>query len=325
MRPVNRPFLVGLGALGLGARLTAGADRGDREHGTAQHHQEPDDAQHGEARPARAGGRRHRRRAAPDPRTNSATPWRRRRRVGLRIRPPRTVDANFGILGVESALDLFEQPLLVLGEGHRFTSGTGHPVGSSSHGAGTTRRAPWSGRLHRRIRGRTRAATTRTRQAAGSVSHRRPGPPTPLGRADRRNWRTSDPSPPIADGDRHGSTSPADHSGRSGPGRPGRGRAAGRRPAQRPGRRGRAPPARRPTARPPDRRRGPSRAPSVQHAVALQQLHPQPAVRPAGPAASAASSRRRSASCGPNRPSGSVSSARASASRPASVRASTAA
>ena len=60
--------------------------------------------------------------------------------------------------------------------------------------------------------------------------------------------------------------------------------------------------------------------PAVEHPVALQHLDPQAAVLEESPQRRRASSRRRSASSGPKRPSGSVSRARASASRPARVR-----
>ena len=57
---------------------------------------------------------------------------------------PPTADGGceLGVLGVESALDLVEQSLLVLGEGHDFASGTVTFLSVIFHGAGTTRRAP---------------------------------------------------------------------------------------------------------------------------------------------------------------------------------------
>ena len=89
-------------------------------------------------------------------------------------------------------------------------------------------------------------------------------------------------------------------------------------------RRRRAPPARRGRPRAPPAVA--CRGPALQHPIALQQLQPEVGRRRRAPdAGPSASRRRRSASSGPNRPSGSVSSARASAIRPASVRASTAA
>ena len=52
------------------------------------------------------------------PMTNNATPCRRRRAVGAR--KPAATDARgeLGVLGIESALDLIEHPLLMIGEWH---------------------------------------------------------------------------------------------------------------------------------------------------------------------------------------------------------------
>ena len=57
---------------------------------------------------------------------------------------PATTDGGYelGVLGVESTLDLIEQSLLVLGEGHGFASGTTRSCRVIFHGAGATRRAP---------------------------------------------------------------------------------------------------------------------------------------------------------------------------------------
>ena len=144
--------LVGLGVLRRLRGGRAGAHRGDREDGAAEHHEEAQDADHGEAggQPERGDGdaddEQHQAEDEQDDTLDAALAG------GL----PQPTAANgrreLGVLGVESALDLFEQSLLVLGEGHGFTSGTGHPVGSSSMVPERRDERPMGGRPVQRIR-----------------------------------------------------------------------------------------------------------------------------------------------------------------------------
>src|SRR5215213_2850345 len=124
LHPTGEAALVGLTAFGRTGLLPLRADGCDSHHRSGEHHQESDDAEYREivGDPERPDGDAQQEQYQPEREDGDAL----EAPTAGRFAQPATADGGYelGVLGVESTLDLIEQSLLVLGEGHGFASGT---------------------------------------------------------------------------------------------------------------------------------------------------------------------------------------------------------
>src|SRR5919112_1798131 len=167
--------LVRLAPLG-GGLLALRPDGGHGQHGPAKHHQEADDAEHGEAagEPQRSDGDAQYEQHQAEHEDGDAL----QAPTAGRFAQAATANGGYelGVLGVESTLDLVEQSLLVLGEGHGLRLRHFTFLSVIFHGAGSDATSARGGRLPEGYESggpattRTRSVVTRTTSGERPIS-----------------------------------------------------------------------------------------------------------------------------------------------------------